>query len=359
MQRMWKWTWIVVAAAVVLGIAGWFAFQTATGPLYQPGDVRAGKGLREPLEPPAQTGAGNNTWKIAPDLDLYHFEQGAGEDVLVVSGGPGFTQDEPWKAGELLTGICRFHYYHQRGCGRSTHPIQRLAGDSFYESMQTLNASLGLEAQVADIERIRRLLGKERVVLAGHSFGALIAALYAAEFPEHVRALIFVSPADLAVMPNRKADVFSLIRRRLPAAQLPEYDRFVSQYFDFRGAMGRSDEELAALYSQFGRFYLAAMPSREPRAAEPAPKMSGGLMSLAVYLSMGRHHDYSDSLRKVTRPVLVIHGKRDLQPAESSLEFANLFAGREYAEIADASHFSFDEKPDEFASLVRNFLGRH
>ena len=48
--------------------------------------------------------------------------------------------------------------------------------------------------QVADIERVRRLLGQERLTVIGHSFGGFIATLYAVEFPERVDRLILVSP---------------------------------------------------------------------------------------------------------------------------------------------------------------------
>jgi len=45
-----------------------------------------------------------------------------------------------------------------------------------YENMQTLCRKLGLAEQVADIERIRRILGREKLILMGHSFGADLAA---------------------------------------------------------------------------------------------------------------------------------------------------------------------------------------
>ena len=41
----------------------------------------------------------------------------------------------------------------------------------------------------ATIERIRRILGRDRLTLVGHSFGAFLAAMYAAEFPDRVEAL--------------------------------------------------------------------------------------------------------------------------------------------------------------------------
>ncbi len=306
-----------VVLLVTLAAAAWHWFNS---PLYRPGDVRAGKDLREPLAPPSQADARPGYWRVASDIELFHFEEGAGEPILTIHGGPGFVPAGPWPAGAILGADYRLVYYHQRGCGSSTRPIRSLPDQSFYQSMQALNRTLGLPAQVADIERIRRILGREKVILAGHSFGAFLAALYAAEFPEHVRAVIAVAPADLAVLPTPDGDLFAQIRQRLPAERLPEYEKFLAEYFDFQGAVKKSDDELAAMYRRFGTFYLAASPAAAQQAVGGTTmEGNGGMMPLAVYLSMGRRHDYRDAFRKVAAPVLVIHGRDDLQSAAWSL----------------------------------------
>lgn len=351
--------WIVIVVVLVIVIAGWFMFDLMSGPLYHLGDVRAGKGLREPLAPPDQAGAAPQMWKVAADIDLFHFEQGAGEDVLTVHGGPGFVHNESWKANAALADKYRFLYYHQRGCGRSSRPITALSGGrNFYQSVQTLNSALGLGAHIADIERIRRILGREKLILAGHSFGAFIAALYAAEFPEHVKALVFISPANMAMLPNPAADLFALMRRHLPPDQLPDYDRFIAQYFDFQSQLQMSDEQLAALYRRFGAFYVAASPSAPHGPNLQALSGNGGFMPLGIFLSMGQHHDYRAALRNVAVPVLVIHGSADLQPRGWSLAFANLFSHHRFVEIEGAGHFPFDDHPEEFAAAVRVFLSK-
>jgi proline iminopeptidase len=340
----------VIVLAVLAALWHWF-----NSPLYKPGDIRAGKNLREPLAPPDQAGARPGYWRVASDIELFHFEEGSGEDILTVHGGPGFVPPGPWPAGAALGTDYRVVYYHQRGCGSSTRPIRSLAGKNFYESMQTLNRTLGLPAQVADIERIRRLLGREKLILAGHSFGAFLAALYAAEFPEHVRAVVAVAPANLAVLPNPATDLFALIRTRLPAEKLPEYEELLTEYFDFSGAVKKSEDELAALQRRFGYFYMAATPAAA-HAIGGTMENNGGFMPLAIYLSMGRRHDYRDAFRKVAAPVLVIHGGDDLQAAACSRSFAELFPNHRMVEIAGAGHFVFADRPAQFAAAVKEFL---
>ena len=46
---------------------------------------------------------------------------------------------------------------------------------------------------VDDIERLRTVLGVERISLLGHSFGGLLALEYAARYPEQVEGLVVVS----------------------------------------------------------------------------------------------------------------------------------------------------------------------
>ncbi|HEV7165645.1 MAG TPA: prolyl aminopeptidase [Gammaproteobacteria bacterium] len=70
----------------------------------------------------------------------------------------------------------RIVLFDQRGCGRS-RPHAELAGNTS-------------PALVADMESIRRLLGIEKWVVFGGSWGSTLALLYAETHPERVRALV-------------------------------------------------------------------------------------------------------------------------------------------------------------------------
>jgi proline iminopeptidase len=93
------------------------------------------------------------------------------------------------------------------------------------------------------------------------------------------------------------------------------------------------------------------LPVPEPGA----PVYCGGWMPYAVYLSMGRHHDYTGALAAVTADTLVVHGENDLQPAAGSRRYAQGIAGAEFLEVAGADHFFMDDHPDLVRS-VRTFL---
>ena len=192
--------------------------------------------------------------------------------------------------------------------------------------------------------------------MIGHSWGGFLASLYAAEFPQHVQALILVSPANMLVMPQPDAgsDLFASVRARLPVDQQPEYDAFMKEYFDFNGLFTRSDADLVAMNETFGRYYISVIDLPADaliRQGEP-----GGWMVWGMYASLGQRDDYRAALRKVEAPVQVIHGADDLQSAAVSRLYSDTFPHAQFAVIAHAGHFSFQQQRARFAQIVKEFL---
>lgn len=124
--------------------------------------------------------------------------------VLVVHGGPGGrTRPEaiaPWVGLPV-----RWIAFDQRGCGRS-HPRGETRGNS-------------LEALLDDMERLRVSSGVERLLLAGGSWGALLALAYALRHPQRVSGLML-----------RSAFCGSAI----------ELDRYLAPWSDWLGDAGRA-----------------------------------------------------------------------------------------------------------------------
>ncbi|MEW5960479.1 MAG: alpha/beta hydrolase [Chloroflexota bacterium] len=342
---------IITAVLIVMVITGgayvWYVIQQ---PLYKPGMVRAEENLRAPLAPPEQP-AGSPAWRVEADIELFHFAAGEGRNVLIVHGGPGMPYTEPWPGLEPLTGAYRFHYYDQRGCGQSSRPVDTFTSNNYYENMTTLDRTLGLGAQIADIERIRRLLGDDRLILIGHSWGGFLASLYAAEFPDHVDALILVSPADVLVMPQPGGGLFELVKQRLPDERQADFDAYLQEYLDFGNIFAKSEADLVALNQEFGQYYQAVTDTPLPEQGRP-----GGWMVHAMYFSMGQRHDYRQALEAVTAPVLVMHGAADLEPEEATRLYIAAFPSAQFQVIEGAGHFSFLEQPDVFAQTVSEFL---
>jgi proline iminopeptidase len=348
-------SYIIPAAVLLLVGIGLLFWYSMGAPLYTPGMVRSGKNLRGPLDPRRQTGEGS-AWLVEDDIRLSYHTQGSGRPVLVVHGGPGYPVHPPLAGLEPLAKDYRFYFYDQRGCGQSTRPCDRFTSRNFYANMKELERTLGIGAQVADIERIRRILGEDKLVLMGHSFGAFLAAMYAAEFPERVAALILVAPAGVLVLPDEDG-FFERIRQRLPGDQQPEYDRFLKAYFDFGSIFSKSEAELATMNRRVGEFFLAAAGQT---AAPAVPEDNGGWMVQAMYFSMGKRHDYRPALRQVRARTLIVHGEADLLPERISRTYADCLPNSRLHVLKNGrtrgGHFPFSEQPEEFAAVVGAFL---
>lgn len=348
----------IVFVILILAVAGlgiWVKSMIGK-PLYQPGIVRAGANLRAPLDPPDQP-EGESFWLLEPNIKIYHFSQGSGRPVLMVHGGPGFPFHDPYTGLELLGEHFEFVYYHQRGCGKSTRPFDTFSSSNYWANMIDLERTLGLPAQIADIERIRRILGQDKLVLVGHSFGAFLASLYAAEFPEHVDRLVLIAPANMLVMPAQEESLFDQIRKRLPDEMKGEYSAYLAEYFDFGGIFMKTEAQLAALQRRFLKYYRAAYPEDLASIPDEAEFTdNGGWAVYAMYFSMGKEHDYRSAMRSVQAPVLVVHGERDLQSETSSRTFAQAFPNAKVQVIENAGHFVYEEQPEAFARVLSEFL---
>ncbi len=346
---------LVVVAILIAG--GLWIWHMMGRPLFRPGMVRVSENLRAPLSPPPQ-GQDPNTWLVEKDIELYHFSTGNGPPVLFIRGGPGFPVRRVPAGLKLLEADYEVHLYDQRGCGRSTRPFDRFSSPNLYENMLALDRTLGIGAQLADIERIRRLIGQKKLILIGHSFGGFLASLYAAEFPERVQAVVLVAPADMIVFPSQSGSLFELMGERLPREVQEEYARFADEYTDFSNVFTKSEQDLAAMNREFGRFFLLASGD-DPNAklTELVATGNGGWMVTAMYFGLGKRHDYRDQLRSVDAPVLIVYGDRDLGQRSASREYAKVLANAQVEVIRGAGHFLLEENPTELADVIRAFLG--
>ena len=337
-----KWIAAIVLVAVAGGFFFWFWI---TGqPMYTPGE-----GAELELDPNSHSADG--AWRVSTDVSLHHFASGTGRNVLYVHGGPGIP--ETTAAPGLDLGGYRVHYYDQRGTGQSSWLFEGAVSSSMFKNMQALVGTLGIAQQVADIERIRRILGDERLILVGHSYGGFLASLYAAEFPDRVEGLILIAPANLLEFPSPERDLFDTVRDRLPESDRERYDAWLAEHLDMGSVFKKSTAELRAIDGAFLPFF--------EKAAGPMPSDVAFDMGVwhvrAQYFSMGKRHDWRPSLASYSGPALIVHGGNDLQSLDVSESYAASFGGpTDVRTIAEAGHFPHYTHPAEVAEIIARFL---
>ncbi|WP_221029640.1 alpha/beta fold hydrolase [Actomonas aquatica] len=342
-----------LAGLLVLGglVWGWQWF--IAQPLYIPGRL-----AERNIESFAKSDPeGPRRWITGDGVEIFHQIIGSGKPVIVLHGGPGHPFAEPWPALVSLGNRYQFAFYDQRGCGRSSHPVERPVGDNPFEQIAYLDKTLGIATQLADLERVRRELvgeGDEPVVLIGHSFGGFLAAMYAAEFPPYVEALVLVAPADVLVFPSEEGDLFERVAARLPAQTTAEFKSYMENYLDFPAHLGRSETEMRQLNITFANYYLASLG--QPPLPRHQQEWTGGWLAQALYIGLGQRHDYTKALGRISAPCLVLHGSADMILPQSSARYAQLIPRAKFTVIEGAGHHVFADRPEAFANRVEVFL---
>lgn len=275
-------------------------------------------------------------------VQLFYRMVGTGRDtVVVLHGGPGLSMDY---FADDLTPLAERHallFYDQRGTGRST-----LVSDS---------AALDGQRFAEDLEAVRRHFGIGRLTLLGHSWGAGVAALYAARYPERVGRLLVVGP-----IPARRAELEEAFAA-LDARRDSVTRRRMQEWRQARRADPGDAEACRAYYVLwFSAFYgdsSAAGRSKGDFCAGSPEARRNKIVSVDRFVaaSLGAW-DWLPSLRALTAPALVIHGTADPLPVPSARQWAAALPNGRLLLLQGVGHFPYVEAPDRFFAAVEEFL---
>ena len=290
------------------------------------------------ITPPTQEGFVTT----GDSVQVYYRLVGTGEDtIIVLHGGPGFTQDYLAADLERLAVQHALLFYDQRGAGKSTLVTDsaKLAGPRFAE----------------DIEALRRHFALSQVTLLGHSWGSGVAVLYAERYPDHVGQMILVGSmpptakgliAGFTAMAaardtgeTRRMNEAMAARETDPANKdycLTYYRIWFRPFFVDSAAMGRSKGD-----------FCAGTPESRTNKMKSVDKYT--------FASIG-NYDFRPVLRKTNARTLVIHGSEDVLPAEDARQYARLLPNSRFLLFNGAGHFMYLEAPDQFFAAVNQFL---
>lgn len=341
---------LVILGGLLFIVGGSLIWWMMQQPMFKPGTVAQ----REDLKP---VGINGEYWQVTPDVKLKTFSTGEGRNILFIHGGPGIPTMASAPGFDLLSDEYRINYYDQRGVGRSTRPFDRFpAENSTWTNIQLLESTLGISQQLADIERIRQLLGDDQMILIGHSYGALLASLYAAEFPDHIEKLVLLNPADLLVFPSGNKDMFATIRERLPDRDRKAYDKWQRRYLDLGQIFKEDEASLQKLDTDFLPYFIKATGDTIQDAPPVPQELFGSWHTRAQFFGLGKRHDWSSNLVPITADTLIIHGGKDFQPLAVSQTYAEAIPNAKLEEIPNAAHFPHFNNPEELAEQLRPFL---
>lgn len=265
-------------------------------------------------------------------VDLFERRVGTGPATVVLHGGPGAHHDYLLPGFDRLADGRTLIYYDQRGGGRSA--VDR-------------EVPVGWTEQVADLEALRDVWGADALALAGYSWGALLALLYALEHRERVSHLALVSPAPVW---RAAREVFEQrLAERNAAPAIVEARRALQE-------SGLRERDPTAYRRRLFELSVAGYFADWTRSRELVPFRITGRTQDAVWQSLG-DFDLRPRLGSLHLPALVVHGEDDPIPLDTAATLAGLLHAP-LVRLRACGHVPYVEQPEAFVAALDGFLPR-
>jgi proline iminopeptidase len=273
--------------------------------------------------------------------------------IIYLHGGPGagITDEEVNTYGEIAAEGHDVYLYDQVGCGQS----ERLENITEYT----------VQRHAADLEAIISQIGSPEVILAGQSWGSILAVTYAAQHPHLVNKLVITAPAPL-----QPADV------NLVAVKSPDSLQLRSPPFEYAKRKTRLPPMRMRVNLSFARkFGIKMVPDREADQfatwqtnelnlsmvcdtanAVKAESTEGYYVQVMTSSSIAKMQDLRPILRTLKIPVLVMKAQCDNQPWGYTAEYLDVFHNARLHTIRGAGHNAFIERSTDYVNAIIDFI---
>ncbi len=269
----------------------------------------------------------------SPGIELFARWVGATDPVIVtLHGGPGASQDYLRPQFDLLATGRTLLYYDQRGGGRSPAPRE---------------APLDWRAQVADLAAIVRAESRPLpATLLGFSWGASLALLFALEHPDLVGRLALIGPGP--AWPEARERYETEFERRQAAPEVVSARAELSR-------SGLREQDPDAFWRRAFELSVAGYFKDPARAKNLTPFRLVSRAQHAVQESL-KGADLRPRLKEITVPTLILHGRYDPVPIESSETLAELMPDARLVVFEDSGHALYAEETERFVREMDAFL---
>jgi len=269
--------------------------------------------------------------KFAPDGPLMREKP----TVLMLHGGPGADHSIYRPAYSALADLAQIIYLDHRGNGRSE--------DGPRESWH-------LAQWGDDVQAFCEVLGIDRPIVLGASFGGMVAMSYATRHPAHPAKLVLISTEAVGgSYPDRRVALFE--RFGGPEVGALARRRFLELH-------GHPD------HASFDAWRRLAMPhyTRLPRDPDAARRMIGRPAVSRWFSRPGGESSSFDMLADLARvqcPVLVMGGEDDpMHPIESQADIAAALPAHlvRFERFGDCRHAVVPDAPEHAMAVIRDFI---
>ena len=286
-----------------------------------------------PIPPPDSSGFTTST-----EVPLYWAAYGAADapPLLVLHGGPGAHHDYLLPQMLAIGEGRRLVFYDQRGGGRSRSDDRR--------------TPITWHTHVEDLARVATELDIDPLGIVGYSWGGLLALLYAlaAHRGEVVPAptrLVLIDPAPVTRQYRRSLEAELARRQDAPA---------VAAMREKLAASGLREKDPDAYRHRAFELSVAGYFADPAAARDLTPFRVTGRVQQSVWESLG-DFDLREELRQLRMPVLIVHGREDPIPVDSSVQVAQALGAR-LVVLEGSGHVPYVERPEPLFAAVERFL---
>ena len=279
------------------------------------------------------------------------------EPVIFLHGGPGGAVVSFRPITEVISALSKdgydVYFYDQIGGGLSG----RLKNIRDYH----------LSRHVADLAQIRKKIKAEKMILVGESNGGVLAAHYAALYPENVKRFVLISPGELL---SQEWDDESTghIKDRASQETLQKFDdllktpriMFTYLLLEINPDAAHnflSETEADTLATKLISLLLGGMAC-DPDQFPDNHNILVGFWATMIpdELPEPANEAVKNKLRSMTLPVLILRGECDYLKWEVTYEYKSLLKNSTLLFLEGAGHMPFLERPDLVLDSIRSFL---
>ena len=265
-------------------------------------------------------------------VELYARWVGSGPTVVTLHGGPGASHEYLRPQFDLLARGRTILYYDQRGGGRSHVPR---------------DVPLGWQAHVADLAAVASAVGPP-LTLLGFSWGGLLALLFAAEHPDLVARLALVGPAGTDAGVRARFEQTFAERQAAPAIVAARAELS-------RSGLRESDPD--AFWRRAFELSVAGYFKDPARARALTPFRVAARAQQEVWQSLAGA-DLRHRLPGIGAETLILHGRYDPVPLDSSETLARIMPRARLVVFEDSGHALYAEETARFVEVLDPFLPR-
>ena len=264
---------------------------------------------------------------------------GKGEPLVILHGGPGGFHNYLISSFEKLAEQYQIIFYDQRGCGKTAFPKD--------------TTTITVENFVADLEAIRQHLKIEKINLAGHSWGAILAINYAKKFPNHLNNLILIAPAPA------NTEYFDQMFKNMQNKRKDEDIKEMVKVMSSKDFDDRNPEAVLKAIKIGDKVNLVDQSKIDELYANMTFTAASANNMLLVNSIMEKNffnYNITDNMSLITCPTLIILGDLDNVPFASAQLLQDNLSNARLEVLKSSGHYPFFEAQKDFNFAIEGFL---